>query len=148
MKQFILLAAVAISLIGCTNEENNIEEPVAAQFSAIIGGSTLSRASNITWDKGDNIGISMSSRYLNFKYTTENGDGAFTGTTMYFKNKVDPETIIAYYPYAGSEGQAPDVVVTTTSAERQTPEGQALFDFLYDKKENVTGAQPNLQFMF
>lgn len=146
MKKFILLAAVAISLTACTSEDNYIDDPVAAQISATIGDQ--SRASNIAWDAGDNIGISMSSRYLNMLYTTENGDGTFAGTTMFFRNKVDPETLTAYYPYSGTEGQASPIIEASTTAERQTPNEQPLYDFLYDKKENVTGAEPNVNFTF
>lgn len=148
MKKFILLAAVAISLSACNNEDNYINEPVAAQFSASIGESVQSRASDDTWDEGDNIGISMSGRYLNMQYTTENGDGVFTGTPMFFKNKVEPVTITAYYPYSGTEGQTPDVIEASTGAERQTVTEQPKFDFLYDKKENVTGEAPNVKFTF
>lgn len=148
MKKFILLAAVAISLSACTNEDNYIDEPVAAQISAAIGGSDLSRARDISWDEGDNIGISMSDRYINMQYTTENGDGAFTGTPMFFKNKVDPMILTAYYPYTGTEGESPAIIEASTTTERQTADEQPLFDFLYDKKENVTGTDPNVKFTF
>lgn len=148
MKKFILLAAAAVSLTACNTEDKYIDEPVAAQISATIGGNTMSRASDVTWDKGDNIGISVSDRYLNIKYTTENGDGIFDGTTIYFRNKVSPETLIAYYPFSGTEGQAPSVIEVSTGAERQTPDEQPKFDFLYAIKENVTGADPNVIFTF
>lgn len=145
MKKYILLAAAAISLAACSSEDNYIDEPVAAQISASIG---LSRASDDKWAEGDNIGITMGSRYQNMSYTTVNGDGVFTGTTMYFGNKVDPLTITAYYPYSGTEGQLPEVIEASTTAARQTSDEQPLLDFLYDMKENVTGAQPNIYFNF
>lgn len=148
MKKYILPAAAAILLIACNTEDNNIVEPVAAQINATIGGSTLSRARDITWESGDYIGISMSGRYINMKYITENGNGTFTGSTMYFKNKVEPVSICAYYPYAGTENEMPAVIEASTDAERQTADEQSKYDFLYAFKENVTGAQPvvNLQF--
>lgn len=148
MKKYILLAAVVISLTACNNEDNYIDEPVAAQISATIGGSDLSRARDVSWDNGDNIGISMNGRYLNLQYTTENGDGVFAGTPMFFNNKVDPVTLTAYYPYTGAEGESPAIIEATTDAGRQTADEQSKFDFLYDKQENVTGAQPNVNFTF
>lgn len=149
MKKYILLAAVvAVSLTSCNTEDNYIDEPVAVQISATIGESSQSRAGNVKWADGDNIGISMSGRYLNIRYTTENGGGTFSGTTMYFKNKQEPVTITAYYPYTGTEGQTPAVIETTTGADRQTDAEQPKFDFLYAIKENVTGANPNVNLTF
>lgn len=147
MKKYILLAAVALPLVACNTEDDNIDEPVAAQISASIGESQ-SRASEVKWDNDDNIGVSMSGRYTNIKYTTPNGDGMFDGSVMYFKNKEDLVTISAYYPYTGSENLTPDAIEATTNIERQTPAEQSKFDFLYAVKENVSGAQPNINLSF
>lgn len=149
MKKFILLAAVAFSLTACNSEDNYIDDPVAAHISATIGQNSMSRASDDSWAAGDNIGISMGNRYHNIKFSTENGDGDFVGsTTLYFRNKVDTETITAYYPFSGIEGETPAAIETTTGAERQTSEEQPKFDFLYAKQENVTGADPNVDLTF
>lgn len=148
MKKYILLAAAAISITACNTEDNYIDEPVAAHISATIGESTLARAHDVTWDANDCIGISMSGRYTNYKYTTENGDGVFSGATIYFKNKQEPVTISAYYPYTGTEGQAPDVFEVSTKVDRQTPDLQSEFDFLYAVKENVTGSEPDVHLAF
>lgn len=148
MKKFILLATVAISLAACNNEDNYIDEPIAAHISATIGGGSTSRASDDAWDAGDDIGITMSGRYFNIKYSTENGDGSFTGNTMFFSNKQEQVTITAYYPYTGSEGEAPDVIEASTAAERQTADEQPKVDFLYAVKENVTGAEPDVNLSF
>lgn len=148
MKKFILPAAVAISLMGCTTEETYIDEPVAAHISATIGGVPQSRVSDTEWHSGDNIGISMNGRYSNLKYSTEKGDGVFTGTTMYFKNKQEPVTISAYYPYAGSENQTAPIIEASTYTEQQTETEQSKFDFLYASAEGVTGANPNVELQF
>lgn len=140
--------AVALSLTACGTEDNYIDDPVAAHISATIGEGLMSRASNISWGEGDNIGISMNGRYVNLKYTTVNGDGKFEGTAMYFKNKVDPVTISAYYPYVGVEGESPAIIETSTGEERQTSLEQPKFDFLYAEKENVTGAEPDVNLLF
>lgn len=148
MNKYILLAAVAISLIACDTEDNYIDEPVAAQISATIGESPLSRARDITWESGDSIGISMSGRYINMKYVTENDDGTFAGTTMYFKNKQEPVTITAYYPYTGVEEQTPAAIEASTGADRQNSKEQPKFDFLFASLEGVTGANPNVNLQF
>lgn len=148
MKKIILLAAAAISLAACNTEDNYIDEPIAAQISATIGESTLSRASNTAWNVGDNIGVTMSGKYSNKKYITDKGDGNFVGATMYFKNKQEPVTISAYYPFTGDEDQTPAVIAASTGIERQNPSEQTKFDFLYAVKENVTGANPNIDLSF
>lgn len=148
MKKYILLAAVAISLTACTSEDNYIDEPVAARIRATIGESARTRASDVTWDEGDNIGITMGNRYQNIQYTTQNGDGTFVGTIMYFQNKQEQLTLTAYYPYTGTEGESPAIIEASTGAERQTSAEQPKFDFLYAVKENVTGADPNVNFSF
>lgn len=147
MNKYILLATAALALTACEAEDNQIDDPVAAQISANIGDDR-SRASDIKWDNGDVIGVTMSGRYFNMAYSTENGDGAFEGTVMYFRNKQDLVTISAYYPFTGTEGETPGVIVTSTESERQTASEQTKFDFLYAVKENVSGANPNVDLLF
>lgn len=146
MKKYILLAAATLALAACDNNDNYVDEPVAAQISATIGESAETRASGESWDRNDKIGITMGTKYTNMEYTT-NGDGTFTGTTLYFNNKNDLVTITAYYPYTGTEGQTPAVIEATTSVDLQTAYDQPKFDFLYCTQE-VKGENPkvNLQF--
>lgn len=148
MKKVFLFAAAAMALAACNNDNNDVDEPVAAQITATIGKNALTRASETSWANGDTIGITMSGRYTNMKYITESENGEFTGATMYFKNKTEPVTITAYYPYTGTEGQTPAVIEASTSVGHQTPEEQPKFDFLYAVKENVTGAEPNVNLAF
>lgn len=151
MKKFFLFAAVTISLTACNSDDNYIDDPIAAHISATIGEGTLSRAKNITWDKNDTIGISMSGRYLNMKYCTPNGDGIFTGTTMYFKNKQEPVTLTAYYPYRDTEGSVPGmngILSASTTLDYQTSDTQSGIDFLYARVDNLTGMNPNVNLSF
>ncbi len=148
MKKYILLAAVAFTLTACSSEDSYIDEPIVAQISATIGESVQSRASDITWDKNDNIGVNMGNLYTNVKYTTENADGKFTGSPMYFRNKQDRLTISAYYPFTGTEGSAPAIIETSTGISRQTLAEQPKFDFLYARLDNVSGSAPNINFAF
>lgn len=147
MKKIYLLAAATLAIAACNNDDNYDNQPVAAQITATIGESAVARASDNQWAKGDRIGISMGTKYLNMEYTTDNGDGTFSGTTMYFPNKTEPVTLTAYYPYTGHEGESP-VLEASTPAENQTPEKQADFDFLYSKLSDVTGSNPKVDFTF
>ena len=148
MKKYILLAVAAFSLAACNSEDNYIDEQIAARFTATIGADAPSRASETDWAPGDNIGITMNGRYLNFKYTTAGTDGVFSGPLMYFRNKQDKEAFTAYYPYTGSEGTAPEIITASTGSDNQTPEAQAKFDFLYASLEDITGAAPNVNLTF
>ena len=151
MKKFILLAAVTIALAACNNDDNIIDEPVAARITATIGNSELSRAGDTSWAKGDAIGVTMAEdRYVNLKYVTEGADGMFKGTTMYFKNKRETVTIRAYYPFGGNENVVPGkdgIIEATTKTADQTSGNQVKFDFLYDKRE-VNGSNPDVKFTF
>lgn len=151
MKKVLFLVVATFALVACNNDDNYVDEPIAAHISATIGKSAESRASETSWAEGDEIGITMTGNnvsYVNLKYTTGAGDGKFTGTTMYFKNHIDPLTLTAYYPYTGDEGTSPAIMEASTTAERQTSEDQPEFDFLYARLENVTGSTPNVEFTF
>lgn len=149
MKKYILLAAAAISLAACNNDDNILDEPVAAQVSATIGESAVSRATDSNWTPGDAIGITMDSRYVNIKHVTQEGDGNFTAdNTLYFKNKREPVALTAYYPYADRVSASAPVLEASAIADHQTPAEQAKFDFLYARLDGVSGAEPNVNFTF
>ena len=147
MKKIFLLAAAVMALAACNNADNDVDGPVAAKVTATIGQSALTRASETLWANGDKIGITMGDRYTNVPYTTA-GNGVFTGDTMYFKNKTEPVTLTAYYPFAGTKGTAPGLIEASTIADNQTTDKQPEFDFLYARKENATGSEPNVNFTF
>lgn len=146
MKKIFLLAAAVMALAACNNADNDVDGPVAAKVTATIGQSALTRASETLWANGDKIGITMGDRYTNVPYTTA-GNGVFTGDTMYFKNKTEPVTLTAYYPFAGTKGTAPGLIEASTIADNQTTDKQPGFDFLY-AEENATGSEPNVNFTF
>lgn len=146
MKKYYILAAAAIALAACNNDDNYIDQPVAAQISATIGDSQ-SRAAGEKWAANDKIGITMGDKYFNMEYTTQEGDGTFDGTTMYFRNKTDNVEFTAYYPFTGTSGETPDLIALSTTAEKQTPDQQSKFDFLY-ATDRTTGATPKVTFNF
>ena len=52
------LAALALGLVACNNDNENLNgDPVAAKFTAEIYEAASTRASGTTWDNGDRIGI-------------------------------------------------------------------------------------------
>lgn len=91
--------------------------------------------------------------YTNLKYTTERGDGEFTGTDLYFYN---PMTLIAYYPFTGDEKTAPGtggIIEANTRADNQNPKKQPKINFLWDSKTGVdkkdfSAAHPYVNFVF
>ena len=148
MKKCMLIVSAAIMLTACNSEEINIDEQIAARISATIGKSITSRACDENWERGDEIGITMGDIYINRKYTTISGDGSFTGTSMYFRNKNDKLTVSAYYPYSGDEGTSPSIVESSTGFDRQTLAEQPKFDFLYARLDEVSGSAPNINLAF
>ncbi|MDE5976596.1 MAG: fimbrillin family protein, partial [Muribaculaceae bacterium] len=153
MKKFLLLVAAAVTLAACTNEDNIIdidnEEPVKAHISASIQNSSITRVADQSWASGDKIGVTMVGRYNNLAYTyTEAENGKFEGADMYFRNKRDAETLTAYYPHSGTEGTPPEIIEANTSGDFQTPAEQTKYDFLFAKKENVSGSAPNVTLDF
>lgn len=152
MKKILLFAAATLTLAACNNDNEYINNtPVAAQITANIGNSISSRAAGTAWATGDKIGITTlrgnESKYVNMEYTTENGDGKFTGTPMYFQDAQAEVTFTAYYPFTGAEGTAPDIIENNTRATQQPLEKQPTFDYLWDSRVGKKG-QPNINFEF
>lgn len=158
MKKIYFFAAAALALTACSNDDKYADNgPVAAQITANIGESTMSRATGTAWDTGDKIGITTfrkneqgvnESKYVNMEYITEKADGVFTGTPMYFQDKTKPVDFVAYYPFTGNQDTAPDPIEAVTSAENQTAKKQPKIDFLYDHRTSIKGSDPKVNFVF
>lgn len=154
MKKILFFAAVALTFAACDDTQDNPPvSQVAAKIYATIGESTVTRATDSSWTKGDSIGISsivggLNTPYINVKYTTEDGDGNFTGRQIYFYK---PMTLTAYYPFTGVQGKAPGVdgvIAASTVGENQTPKNQPKIDFLWDSQTGFKVADPNVYFKF
>ena len=159
--RFVALVAAAATLFGgCEKESDNTVDntPVAARITSTIDD-MATRAANTVWAAGDAIGVNGKSGekpYVNVKYVTTAGSGAFTvvnnpgeDNDIYFQNK-DDVTFTAYYPYDGENGTAPGtngIISKSISANEQTAEGQAKFDYLF---ATATGnsANPDVKFQF
>lgn len=148
MKKIFLLAAVTLALTACNNDNYDVS-PVAAKISATIGESVTSRVSGSSWVEGDMIGItttynSQVGPFINMKYTTKGGDGAFEGNAIYIYN---PMSLTAYYPFTDSENKLPGsngVISAVTDAANQTSTTQPLIDFLYAAKSDITSDEPRV----
>ena len=113
MKKFKILyiAAVALLLAACANEEDGIDNsgPVAATVQADISKTVTRATVGNTWSENDAIGVYASSGIItkedNKKYVTTKGDGTFEAASndniIYFKDNKET-TFSAYYPYTES----------------------------------------------
>ncbi|MDE6485315.1 MAG: fimbrillin family protein [Duncaniella sp.] len=160
MKKIYLLAAASLLLAACDNNDDNPQSSYqAAKITAKIDDSNLSRAINTSWAPGDVIGIhSIVGRegenrvigpYFNVEYTTQKGDGTFTGDSLYFYK---PMTLYAYYPFGkAGEADGPDdegIIVANTRPANQMANEQRRIDFLWDSENGFTARNPNVNFTF
>lgn len=159
--RFVALVAAAATLFGgCEKESDNTVDntPVAARITSTIDD-MATRAANTVWAAGDAIGVSGTSGekpYVNVKYVTTAGSGAFTvvnnpgeDNAIYFQNK-DDVTFTAYYPYDGENGTAPGtngIISKSITAAEQTADGQAKFDYLF-ATATASSANPDVKFQF
>jgi len=148
------LAALALALAACTNDEENLNDgPVAAQFTAAIGDNVtattrVSGTDGTKWDKGDCIGITCTggSSYNNVPYVTNNGDGNFNPASddiIYYDN-TDEVTFRAYYPYKDDNEMTEGKIAATTNAEAQKV--QTRHDFLFADGAKGSTYNPDVSF--
>lgn len=166
MKSKYLVAAFALTLVACNNDEtdnNVVNEPIAARFYGEISEATT-RAAGTTWTVDDAIGVtgtSGSTTYTNikYKYVTQSDPFAVvtSGNEIYYQDGSQVE-FKAYYPFSGTEKRAPSTVTMTIAAENQdatnpsvdgkfTPQSQ--IDFLYGTgKGRRTTNEGKVEFAF
>lgn len=166
MKSKYLVAAFALTLVACNNDEtdnNVVNEPIAARFYGEISEATT-RAAGTTWTVDDAIGVtgtSGSTTYTNikYKYVAQNDPFAVVtpGNEIYYQDGREVQ-FIAYYPFSGTEESAPLTVTKTITATDQdatiksvdgkfTPQSQ--IDFLYGTGTgNRTANEGKVKFSF
>ena len=134
--RFFALAALALALAACNNDNENLNgDLVAAQFTADIAPAT--RASGTTWDNGDRIGITdigNDSQYGNVPFILKNGKFEAEGKVIYIED-TKTHTFRAYYPYNAAGG----ILAATTDATAQ--QNQPAIDFLF--ASGATGDKNN-----
>lgn len=171
MKKAILLATATLVLAACDGKEDNLlTSSEALQITATIGECVVSRADGAEdeqipgdhdkWAAGDRIGIistigDKARPYVNLLYTTEKGDGNFSGYPIHFYK---PMTLTAYYPFTGSEGTLPgENGVISVSTDANAQKNLLNIDFLWDSKKgkgvdkdqvDFSVSNPNVDFVF
>lgn len=139
--RFFALAALALALAACTNDNENLnDDSVAAVINAEISDAVSTRASGTAWAERDEIGISESRfGYTNVPYRWESGKFTPTGTIIFFQDD-DPTTFSAYYPYNAAGG----TLTATTDATAQ--QNQPAIDFLYATGATASTHNPEVNF--
>ena len=139
--RFFALAALALSLSACNNDNENLNgDPVAAQFTANIAPAT--RASGTTWTAGDRIGITdigNDSQYGNVPFILKNGKFEAEGKVIYIED-TKTHTFRAYYPYNAAGG----ILTATTDATAQ--QNQPAIDFLFASEATGDKNNPVVRF--
>jgi hypothetical protein len=150
-KKTLFLVVMAFGLSACNNDTEIDYEQCLATFSCGINDATSTRMTDITWDKGDAIGISAASAdnmttATNIKYSTDNGDGIFTAATassaITFGSTKTVE-FTAYYPYTADNNIVDGNISVSTDANYQ---GSAI-DYMFASGSGKS-AKPNVALQF
>ena len=137
--RFFALAALALTLAACTNDNENLNDgPVAAQFIADIHKAVSTRVNSegTGFTDGDRIGVTGAG-FTNVPYKRENGKFVTDGTVIYF-NDTETMTFNAYYPYQSDGG----TVTVNTAADKQGPG----IDFLFASGATGDTYNPTVSF--
>jgi hypothetical protein len=161
MKTKHLTIFAILLLIGCSKEikESDYvftgESGTKVTFSAVINdqeNASLTRATAISWETGDVIGITCGDKQINVAYEYTGGDGnyfkAIDRSQEIWLMGTEQYAISAYHPYSGENGSTPEnVVIETTSENQDSEEKRQKMDYLYASaiadREN-----PNIQLAF
>ena len=152
MKQYILLAATALTLAACTNDEMTTatDGKVALKVNASIG-TVDTRAAGTQWADDDRIGLSTmgdgATQYSNMEYIYSEGTGfRALSDDIYFQDKEEEVTFHAYYPFSGEQEEVPAPVEKTITADDQTAANQPEIDFLYASGATASSSEPTVSF--
>ena len=152
MKRYILLAATALTLAACTNDEVNTatDGPVALKVNASIG-TVDTRAVGTQWTTGDQIGISTvdgtATSYANVCYEWDGSSFTTPADNAIFFQSPETVTFHAYYPFTGTPGMtSAPLTGVSTDATNQTAENQPLIDFLYASGATASKDKPTVSF--
>ena len=147
MKRYILLAATALTLAACTNDEMTTatDGKVALKVNASIG-TVDTRAVGTQWTTGDQIGISTEegtgTYYKNVCYVWDGSSFTTSPNNAIFFETPETVTFHAYYPYKGSA----DYTGVSTAADNQTTANQPKIDFLYASGATASKDKPTVNF--
>ena len=135
--RFFALAALALTLAACNNDNENLNDgPVAAKFIADITPATRVNSGGTDWTDGDCIGVTGAG-FINIPYVRESGQFVPEDKTIYF-NDTETKTFNAYYPYQSDGG----TVSVSTAADKQ---GSGI-DFLFASGATGDTRSPEVSF--
>ncbi len=151
MKLYIFLAATALTLAACTNDETATpDSPVALKVNASIG-TIDTRAAGTQWTLGDQIGISTvegtDTDYANVCYEWDGSSFTTPPESAIYFQSPEVVTFHAYYPFVPTPGTAAAPLTgVSTDATNQTAENQPLIDFLYASGATASKDAPTVSF--
>ena len=151
MKLYIFLAATALTLAACTNDETATpDSPVALKVNASIG-TIDTRAAGTQWALGDQIGISTvegtDTDYANVCYEWDGSSFTTPPESAIYFQSPEVVTFHAYYPFVPTPGTAAAPLTgVSTDATNQTAENQPLIDFLYASGATASKDAPTVSF--
>jgi len=145
MKQYLILAAAAMTLAACSNDDD-CSKKVAAQISAGLSAANT-RAVDAKWN-ADKIGVSVTggTSYTNQEYSTTStgsttADFTAVGDGIFFQD-TQTCTFSAYAPYQSAGG----TVDVNTKDNNNTSDKQESIDFLYAAGATASESSPEVSF--
>lgn len=127
-----VVTTVVVAAIACSDTYHASEEP-----HAIVIDPTVSRASELNFDNGDRIGVTVikaneQTPYLSNTEFTCNGSVFTAGGTVWYSDISQSADMRAYYPY-----QSAGEPQTFTVQNDQREEGYSLSDFMTSTKSGI-----------
>jgi hypothetical protein len=144
-KIFLMLATATVCLTACNTET---DEPVApsAKRIAISPGITFTRATEMNFEEGDRIGLTIiradQSLHVENAMLTHDGD-VFIGNAVWYTETNEESHMVAYHPY--DESGAP---TTFTVALDQSGDGYGKSDLMGASKPNVAPSASSVGMLF
>ena len=142
IKKLFLLSVVAV-LCACNKQENNEPELL---HSSIKIYPTITRATNISFQESDEIGLSIA--YSDSEFNSENNKlsyvkGLFTGNVTWSNKAEGTANLTAYYPYS-----ADGLPQTFTVATDQTGDALTQSDLMLATANNITPSERSVPMTF
>lgn len=138
-----LFVAGALAFASCSHDEYTGPDREGAKL--IVNGTVnenVTRASNASWEPGDEIGISSDGGHDNVHFTTSKGDGAFESETPTYILGSGETSFTSYYPHhVEASANTPELSFTepkdfmfaTATASRENPVANFKFNHVMSK---------------
>ena len=158
MKKLWLMAACAVMMAACSNEEesgitNPLGEDGEMQFVFVHPGE-VTRATDTSFEKSDEVGIFVTAKdvplqiggnEVNNELFTYNGSAWTPSRKVYWNN--GSHDVYAYYPYAATVNDIEDYSFEVQT-DQSTAKNYTLSDFLWAGKKTVTASASPVSMQF